>query len=175
MTTVCALALLTTACGRESDADSAPPRQHDEDGDDDFFAVESGTYYIERVWDLRDGCVREPMQAEDPITAVPFTLVNGGNGAISIDRCSYDNTQLNGDVLENRGTLSVRHSKRQDGSGDYVAEYEQECRMELEVTGPNTFEGLYTEYQRSRNDVMRALTVDAESCETSYRVVMLKR
>lgn len=175
LTAACVLALLTTACGRQSDEDAAPPRQQGENGDDDFYALESGTYYIERVWDLRDGCVREPMQADDPITAIPFTLINSGNGQISIDRCSYDNKQLRGDVLDNRGTLSVRHSKRQDGSGDYIAEYEQECRMEIEMTAPNTFEGLYTEYQRSRNDVMRALTVDTPSCETSYRIVMLKR
>ncbi len=173
--TACALSILTVACGRQSDDDAAPPRQHDEDGDDEFFALESGTYYVERVWDLRDGCGREPMHAQDPITAVPFTLVNGGNGSITLDRCSYDNKQLGGDVLENRGTLSVRHSKRQDGSGEYIAEYEQECRLELEVTGPNTFEGHYAEYQRNRNDVMRLASVDVPTCETSYRLIMTKR
>lgn len=173
-----ALTLMTlgalTACGVSNDSEDAPPTNPD-DGDEDNFALQPGEYGIDRLWELSDGCGREPLHPQDPITAVTFNLSNDGAGKISMDRCLYENRQLGGDVIQNRGTLSVRHGKRQDSFGDYVAQYDQECRFEVTVTANNTIEGLFTEYQRSRNDIMREATVDVESCATSYKVVMTKR
>lgn len=169
------LGALAVACGSPSDNDSAPPTNPD-DATDDLFALQAGTYVIDRLWDLQDGCGREPLHPQDPITAVESELENDGQGKISIDRCLFDGRQLGGDVIENRGTLSVRHANRQDSFGEYVAQYDQECRFEVTVTANNTIEGLFTEYQRNRNDIMREATqVSAESCATSYKVVMTKR
>ncbi len=175
-----ALGSFAASCGSDGDGGgSAPPRRDapddDDDDDDGLFALESGTWFVDRVTDIQDGCNSQPLEGNDPITSTPFTLSNPGNGKIVIDRCSYNGSSIQGDVLDNKGVLVVRHAGRKEGTGEFQAQWDQDCRFEITVTGDNQIQGRFTETETNRNDVMRALTVDVPQCSTSYNVEMSKR
>ncbi len=170
-----AFVAMLSACGSDgTGGQNAPPRRA-EDASDETFALESGTYYIDRVWDLSDGCGREPLNPQDPITATSFTLTNGGDGKVTLDRCLYDGTSTTGDVLDNKGVLTARHPGRKDVYGDLTAIYDQECRMEVKLTANNQLEAAFSERQAGRNQAMREASVDTDTCTTSYKVTMSKR
>jgi hypothetical protein len=163
---------LAFACGRDEEG-KAPPTK--EGASKETHSLENGTYYIEDVRELQDGCGRNPMDSSDPITGVAFQLTNTNKGQITIDRCIYEGKSVQGFVQDNSGVLTTLHSLRREGNGSAVAEYQQECRMEIITKADNQFEAKFIEYQRNRNQVMRKLTVDAAECVTSYSFTMKKK
>ena len=172
-----ALVFVLNACGFDDDDEDvkgAPPPVVAGD-DDSVFALEGGTYYVTSIHDLQDGCGKQPTNATDPLTQVPFVLVNGGNSNVTIDFCSFEGRQLAGDVRGNLGTLSVVHALRKVGGGSHPAEFGQECRLELTVTSANHFDATYVETQRYRNETMRHATVDLPECTTSFKMSMERK
>lgn len=169
-----ALLSLLAACGGSPEAGTPPGLKAGED--DEFFALENGSYFIERVLEINDGCRRNPLDPSDPITAVAFDLKNDGKGTITLDRCIFNGKSTTGFITNNRGTMSILHSRRTDGGGSAVAEYQQECRMDVTVTGDNKLEARFSEQQRNRNDVLKRISgIPASECTTSYTFTMGKR
>lgn len=168
--------VLAAGCGDGGGTSQGEPPPIAKGSSDSAFALENGTYYFERLFDLQDGCGRDPLDSSDSITSVAFNLLNKGDGQITIDRCIYDGSSVTGQVRNNHGTLTVLHSLRRDGSGSVVAEYQQECRLTVNVTSDNQIEGRSVERQSNRNAVMKVASgVDADSCNTSYDFTFSKR
>jgi hypothetical protein len=166
------------ACGG-SDSDSpeargAPPPIV-ADQDDEQKSLEAGTYYVEGIRDVQDGCGKFDDTGSDQLTQEPFTLQNDGNGNVSIDFCTYESQSIRGTVRGDKGTLAVIHHNRRVGNGEAAAEFDQECRIDLNLTDDNEFEGRFVENQRNRNDNMRAATVDLAECQTGFSFTMKKR
>jgi len=164
-------------CGGDSEPNEgeAPPTVIG-GGTGDVFALENGVYFFSNVTSLNDGCGRNPLDPKDPLTAVPFNLKNDGHGQVTIDRCIYQGASATGHVQDNNGSLQVLHNNRRDGNGAVVAEYLQECQLDVKVTADNTLKGSSSESQRNRNAAMKkASGVNASECTTSYQFVLTKR
>lgn len=139
------------------------------------FTLANGAYTVERVSDLQDGCNRNPLNPKDPLTAVTFEVTNQ-NGLVTIDRCVYENNMAKGYIDSNSGTLTVYHPARQVKLGSAVAEFNQNCTLDVALTANNTMQIRFTERQTGRNDVMRrASGVNSYECSTSYSMVLKKR
>jgi hypothetical protein len=139
------------------------------------FALTNGAYSVERVWNLADGCNRNPLNPKDPLTAGTFDVSNA-NGLVTIDRCLYDNKMAQGYIDNNKGTLKVYHANRQVKLGSAVAEFNQNCMLDVTVTADNTMTISFTEKQTGRNDVMRkASGINSYECNTSYNMILKKR
>jgi len=168
-----------SACGSTSDSgkdetgDPAPNSK--EDGSDDAFALEDGTYHIASLTNLQDGCGKKPLDSGDSILQVPFFLKNDGKGQVTIDFCSYQSTSTAGTVRGNEGTLYVLHNGRQMGSADYPAVMDQDCMVTLKVSANDEFNGHYSETQRNRNAALREATVDVPECTTSFDFKMARQ
>lgn len=171
---VAATALMTAACGRESDSSDAPPRTTGGDGDN--HALVAGTYRVLDVFDLNDGCGVDPLQPGNSLEDRSFSLTNDGNGRIGLSMCSYGGTALTGDVLKNEGNLSVRQASFQQNAGDLVAEADRECRFTFDVTADNQMEGTFTVAQSNRNKAMKDLTDrNVDSCSTTFKIKLQKQ
>jgi hypothetical protein len=172
------LAACTLAgCGDDSDtpeARSAPPPIV-ADAEDEQLSLEAGTYYVEGIRDVQDGCGKFDDAGGDALTQVPFNLTNDGDGVIGIDFCSYDGKSLSGTIRGGRGTLAVIHHSKRVGNDEVAAVFDQECRIDVEMKEDNVFEGRYVENQRNRNEAMRAATVDRSECSTGFSFTMKKR
>lgn len=160
------------ACGAgETTTGSAPPRRP-EDAEDGKFSLASGTYIIDRMWDINDGCSREPARLQD---STNFTILNSGDGHVTIDRCEFNGKSTSGDILDNHGVLAVRHTNRSAGA-DAAARYDEECRMNITLTGNDEFEVEFSARESNRNEKMQeALNSYVASCTTSYKYTMIKR
>jgi len=169
-----ALGLLAVACGHPDDAKTGAPPPVVPGTSDTTHAIESGTYYVDSVRDLQDGCAKRPMDGASPLTQVPFTLTNDGNSNVTLDFCTDDGTSVHGPVRDNQGTLAVIHQGRSVGRGANPAVFDQECRIELKVSADNELQGRYAETQRNRNEAMRLATVDVPDCTTSFTFTMGK-
>lgn len=168
--------LVISACGFDEDSeDRGLPPPVSTGSSDTLFAIESGTYYVSDVRDVQDGCGKEPMTGETPLTSVPFVVTNDGAGNVAVDFCAYEGRSLQGVVRGNRGTLAVIHSNRKVGSDDMVAEFTQDCRLDLTMQADNRFEAYYVELQTNRNELMRLSTKDVPECTTSFKMVMERR
>lgn len=166
--------ILLGACG--GGEDEAHPPVKGEDAKAGLFALEPGDYFVERVWNLADGCQRNPLDPEDPITSVNYALTNDGKGNVSLERCVYEEKQAQGQIVSNQGTLAVSHSARRDSVGSAVAEYTQECTLNVRVVSNNTVEVQFLERQSGRNSTMKEVSgVDDDECSTSYTMTMRKR
>lgn len=163
---------LLAACGRGDKAEGPPSKAGLSKSN---FSLENGVYYIDHVWNIQDGCGRDVLAPDDPITNVAFNLENGGDGRITIDRCVFDDRSTSGVIQDNEGTLSVLHTLRRDRLGEDVAEYQQECQLQVYVRDDNTLEANFTERQRNRNTTARRVMADGDECSTSYKFTMSKR
>ncbi len=173
------LAASLGGCGH-GDGDAGEAKKNDpapvssEDSSDSFL-LQGGTYYVEQVRNLQDGCGKKPLDDSDSITQVPFFLTNDGKGNVSIDFCSDQGKSVSGVVRGNKGTLYALHNGRHMGSDDYPAVMDQECRIDLKVKADNTMDGQYTETQRNRNAALREATVDVPECTTSFAFTMTSK
>lgn len=172
------LCSLLAACGSSHDAGddetSGEPAPNVKGESDDAFTLEDGEYHVASLTNLQDGCGKKPLDASDSITQVPFYLTNNGKGQVTIDFCSYDSTSTSGTIRGNRGTLHALHNGRRMGSTDYPAVMDQDCKIDVKVTGENAFSARYVETQRNRNAALREATVDAPECTTSFDFKMVR-
>lgn len=166
---------ILAACGSDGNGGKAAPPRRAQDADDETFSLEAGSYYIDRIWDISDGCGRTPTSSTNPITSVAFMVTNSGDGHVTMDRCVYEGTSTAGDILDNKGVLHVSHRGRKEISGNLTSMYDQECKLDLMMTANNQFDAVFTDRKSARNQTEREVFGGGDTCTTSYKVTMSKR
>ncbi len=71
-TALTALCTLLLSCGDLTDEEKGTPQPKVRGQSESLFSLESGTYYMSDIQALNDGCKKNPLDAQDSITQVPF-------------------------------------------------------------------------------------------------------